>query len=629
MAHTHSVYDNDTHFKIDPVTRKIENTTDKTILMQNDHNSERFTFELPRYIDGHDMSVCNKVEVHFINIKAEKTEKHQDIYTVADLELSPDSTDVVICSWLVSQNATKYAGSLNFVLRFACLTGSTIDYQWFTDIYSGISISASIYNGEAIATDYADILEEWREELKSVAGGALYVKITKSGFDVKPSEIIKAYEDSRPVFALWEGYILHPQKISVDGYGELNAVFSGVRGNAIHEVILGGTDTMRTVGYSETILALEDNLPKVLLVTIDSDQDGLFADKTLEEIVEAHHAGRVVRAYFGNLYDLRSLEEGDDYTIAYFDAFDTHNKTYVSSFTISNFGDGDVIEMHDNPPLATIYDIPEGGGGATPDFNAAPGEQGHILNRTHYDEWVEILPETAGEYYDSFTRLDLVGNTPKLIAGDTYRVIVNGVSYESVATPIEADAVYLGNYEGMEGIGEGTGEPYVVVWIPVDSVMMCVCMEANGEAATFSLYHRGAVHIPQKYMAKPCVVSFNYEDFTIEYGEITTGGTSRNFRWASLTDREYDVSGIARAWVENRPIILEIYSETDGVRIITSRFMPTSFSPYICLAAPEVIFNDPDKLNTYTSWHITASGQLVNGTTAEYIDITLGYVDLG
>ena len=48
MAHIHSVYDNDTHFKIDPATRQISNESGKVVLMQNDHNSERFTFEIPR-----------------------------------------------------------------------------------------------------------------------------------------------------------------------------------------------------------------------------------------------------------------------------------------------------------------------------------------------------------------------------------------------------------------------------------------------------------------------------------------------------------------------------------------------------------------------------------------------------
>ena len=172
MAHLHSVYDNDTHFKIDPVTRKIKNETGKVILMQNDHNSERFTFEIPRYIEGHDMSVCNKVEVHFINLKADNTEKCADVYPVEDLQVSPDSADVVICSWLISQNATKYAGSLNFVIRFACLTGNVIDYQWYTDIHKGITVSESISNTRSVVTAYSDVLEQWRQELFVGSGSA-------------------------------------------------------------------------------------------------------------------------------------------------------------------------------------------------------------------------------------------------------------------------------------------------------------------------------------------------------------------------------------------------------------------------------------------------------------------------
>lgn len=171
MAHIHSVYDGDTHFTIDPITRKIKNTTGKVVLMQNDHNSERFTFELPRYIDGHDMSLCNKVEVHYINIDAKDKTQTNGVYPVSDLQISPDSDDVVICSWLISQNATKRAGSLSFVLRYACLDGEIIEYQWFTDIHSGVSVAASISNGETVVTEYADILEQWRLELLNASGG--------------------------------------------------------------------------------------------------------------------------------------------------------------------------------------------------------------------------------------------------------------------------------------------------------------------------------------------------------------------------------------------------------------------------------------------------------------------------
>lgn len=48
MEHKHSVLDGDTRFIINPTTRQIRNDSNrKIVLIQNDHNSEVFTFECP------------------------------------------------------------------------------------------------------------------------------------------------------------------------------------------------------------------------------------------------------------------------------------------------------------------------------------------------------------------------------------------------------------------------------------------------------------------------------------------------------------------------------------------------------------------------------------------------------
>lgn len=175
MYHKHPVYDTDLHLIIDPVTRDIKNTSGKTVLMQNDHNSERFTFEIPRYIDGHDMSICNVVEFHYINIESagEKNES-RDIYIVNDLQVHPDSEDIVIGSWLVSHNATKYDGSLNFIIRFACVSdvNFTIQYQWFTNVFSELKVSKGIYNTDVVIGDDTDILSVWKQEINAMGMAA-------------------------------------------------------------------------------------------------------------------------------------------------------------------------------------------------------------------------------------------------------------------------------------------------------------------------------------------------------------------------------------------------------------------------------------------------------------------------
>ena len=144
MAHLHSVYDSDRHFQINPTTRAIRNESTKNSIMQFDHNSERLTFELPRYIEEHDMSSCNRVEVHYLNIGT-GGQKNEGVYEVDDLQISPHDNSVVICSWLIPESATQLAGSLNFLLRFACVAeDGTIKYAWHTEIYRKISVSKSI-----------------------------------------------------------------------------------------------------------------------------------------------------------------------------------------------------------------------------------------------------------------------------------------------------------------------------------------------------------------------------------------------------------------------------------------------------------------------------------------------------
>ena len=166
MAHTHSIYDTDKHFSIDPVTRKLTSENQKNTVVQYYHNSERFTFELPRYIEGHDMSLCDRVEVHYLNFNSANKTESSGVYEVEDLQFSPADKEVVICSWLISQNVTKYDGSLSFLVRFACTddTGK-LTYAWNTIPYTAVSVSKGLYNSEAVEAEYADVLAQWEQRL--------------------------------------------------------------------------------------------------------------------------------------------------------------------------------------------------------------------------------------------------------------------------------------------------------------------------------------------------------------------------------------------------------------------------------------------------------------------------------
>lgn len=169
MSHIHNVNDSDNKFIVDGVSRSIKNaSTSKTMVMQFDHNSEVFTFEVPRYIEGHDMMLCNRVEVHYLNIDTVTKEEKEGIYLVDDLTVNADDENKLTCSWVISQNATGLVGSLNFLLRFICLTDDVIDYVWNTAIHSGIYVSKGIYNSDIVAEQYIDTIKAWENRLEVV-----------------------------------------------------------------------------------------------------------------------------------------------------------------------------------------------------------------------------------------------------------------------------------------------------------------------------------------------------------------------------------------------------------------------------------------------------------------------------
>ena len=168
MAHESKIQDTETHFIIDPNTRTITNSSaGNNIIVQHDHNSERFTFEIPRYVDGHDMSECTEVRVNYRNATSNGLNKTDGVYICDDLAISDGDASMVTFSWLLSSATTQYIGSLYFSVVFVCLDGVTIAYAWNTGIYKDVEIIESINNSEEVVADNADAIASLREELMS------------------------------------------------------------------------------------------------------------------------------------------------------------------------------------------------------------------------------------------------------------------------------------------------------------------------------------------------------------------------------------------------------------------------------------------------------------------------------
>lgn len=167
--HDHKVIDSDLIFKVDSFNREITaENPQKELLIQGDHRCERFSFEIPRYIEGHDMYLCNSTQVYFLNVEDKKRDnKHiTGVYTFDDLHIDTENPDKLIASWLISGNATKFAGILQFMLVFSCIDGTRVDYKWCTKIFEGIKVIESLDADLSFESDYSDVIEQWKATLK-------------------------------------------------------------------------------------------------------------------------------------------------------------------------------------------------------------------------------------------------------------------------------------------------------------------------------------------------------------------------------------------------------------------------------------------------------------------------------
>lgn len=178
-THEHDVIDTDKTFTIDPFTRNIiADSGQKTIIIQGDHNSERFTFTMPRYIEGHDMALCNLIYVPYINSEPEGRNARfkTGVYPVNDLTIVPDK-DKVTFSWLISGNATKYEGNTTFSVLFSCVTGKRVDYRWSTNFYEELYVLKSLDSELSFENEYVEVIEAWKEAVKAEFAEFIDIKV--------------------------------------------------------------------------------------------------------------------------------------------------------------------------------------------------------------------------------------------------------------------------------------------------------------------------------------------------------------------------------------------------------------------------------------------------------------------
>lgn len=181
--HLHTIIDTDPAFAIDTVTRLIVNNGDKIELIQYDHKSERFTFSMPRYVEGHDMLGSYSIMIVYENSNLATKEISKGVYQSTDGHVDENDENRILFSWLLTENATRYAGSLTFGIRITCDSADGTIFSWGTNLYSGVSIAKGI----AISDD--DIHESEGEPKTLVDTDTLNVLLTRTITELENNEI--------------------------------------------------------------------------------------------------------------------------------------------------------------------------------------------------------------------------------------------------------------------------------------------------------------------------------------------------------------------------------------------------------------------------------------------------------
>ena len=131
------------------------------------------------------------------------------------------------------------------------------------------------------------------------------------------------------------------------------------------------------------------------------------------------------------------------------------------------------------------------------DWNAAEGEPGHVLNRTHYSTYEEVqLLNNATVAGDGSSMFDF-----PIVAGQTYKVNWNGTSYEEVAFEHRVDTMVLqciGN-PGMF-MGDDNGKPYFLFHMAEIGATSGMTMDGSDGVITLDVIEETIHKIPQKYV---------------------------------------------------------------------------------------------------------------------------------
>lgn len=247
---SHSIIDPDIHFIVNADDRSITNESgERVTIMQYDHNSERVTFELPRHIEDHDMSLCDLVVVLFANTSRGTSISSRNtsagVYQVTDLAIKDGDEKTLTCSWLIAREATQYKGTLKFQLEFVCHENEetgTPEYNWHTDQCDMIDIHPSLDSAHNIGEAYPDIIVQMDARLSVLEDNGVPQD--------RVANAVLEYLTENPIEKLTNEEL----QAAITQYFVENPIKEGVTEQEMNDAINNAINTAINFTYKDTII---------------------------------------------------------------------------------------------------------------------------------------------------------------------------------------------------------------------------------------------------------------------------------------------------------------------------------------------------------------------------------------
>lgn len=273
-THTENLVDNDRKFLIDPQTRTIKNASCDKELVQYDSSSEVFTFEMPRYVEGHDMGTAKNVKIYYVN-KGASEEIVDSTDVTSTLKITDDGTNTAVFSWTIPANATQHEGTLDFAVTFTCPEVSP-DYIWSTKIYSGIVINKGLRNSSEIIKRDPDAFDailtrvsEAENKVDEVDDRVTEVETKLESITVKKNVVFKHTREYGGQILGW----IEIFKVTIDGteYDLTNGYPSGLTYENLREAVVSAIKSTGGIMYDYTDVVNEQHSVRLNDYTTDSN----------------------------------------------------------------------------------------------------------------------------------------------------------------------------------------------------------------------------------------------------------------------------------------------------------------------------------------------------------------------